>query len=342
MFSKSKPVMAWCVARRRARALRIVLRCVTLCAVAFSVAPALASIVFGAISADSPGEAKKQWDPLFADLSKKTGIEITGFYANNYESIAKAVNEGRVQMAFMSGLGGIEAVDSGAMDVFAQFARTDGSQGYRATLLVRKDSPINSLADIVARPGVLTLARGGSTSVSGFLFAEKAFIEAKISPPLHFKKIMTNNHNANALSVATFEADVATNNQPDFVKFAQSFPDEAAKLKVVWQSTLIPHANLLWRRDLPAATKEKLRAAFLAYGTATGKEGKRQDSVLINIHNLEGFVPATNASLKPILETSKAIDFARVNDDTSASPSVRRERMSVIEQHYARIEAKLK
>jgi hypothetical protein len=53
-------------------------------------------------------------------------------------------------------------------------------------------------------------------------------------------------------------------------------------------------------------------------------------------------VPATNASLKPILETSKAIDYARINDDTSASPSARRERLSVIEQHYARIEAKLK
>jgi phosphonate transport system substrate-binding protein len=338
MFNKSKPVTVL-----RGRSLRTrAQRGLVILAAAFLMVPAFANIVFGAISGDSPAEAKKQWDPLFADLSKKTGIEITGFYANSYEAIAKAVSEGRVQMAFMSGLGGIEAVDSGAMDVFAQFARTDGSQGYHATLVVRKDSQINTLADIVARPGALTIARGGPTSVSGFLFAEKAFIEVRISPPLHFKNIMTNNHSANALSVATLEADVATNNTADFLKFAQTFPNEAAKLKVIWQSPLIPHANLFWRRDLPAATKEKLRAAILAYGTATGKEGKRQDSVLMNIHSLEGFVPATNASLRPILETSKAIDFARINDDTSASASVRRERLSVIEQHYARIEAKLK
>jgi phosphonate transport system substrate-binding protein len=304
--------------------------------------PCLAVITFGVISADSAGSAKSAWDPLFADLSKKTGLEIVGFYAQSYESVSRAVADGKLQVAFMSGRAAIDAIDTGAMEVFAQVARTDGTQGYKATLLVRKDSGIHSLADIAARPGKLVLARAEPRSVSGYLFAEQAFLSAHLSPSLHFRKILTNGHLANALAVATLEADVAANNTVDFVRFLQQFPEEHGRLKVIWESTLIPHAHLLWRRDMPAETKQKLRAAILSYGAATGPEGKRQDSVLTKIHNLEGFVASTNSTLLPILEASLAVDRIRSKDDQSMTPEEKRERLKKIEQDYARIAAKLK
>ncbi len=314
-----------------------------LCALAMcGVSPCFAVITFGVISADSAGAAKAAWDPLFADLSKKTGLEIIGFYAQNYDSVSRAVAEGKVQLAFMSGSAAIDAIDNGAMEVFAQVARTDGTKGYKATLLVRKDSGINSLADIAARPGKLVLARGEPRSVSGYLFAEHAFLSAQISPSLHFKKILTNGHLANALAVATLEADVATNNTADLVRFFQQFPDEHRKLKVIWESALIPHAHLLWRRDLPADSKQKLRAAILSYGAATGAEGKRQDGVLTKIHNLEGFVASHNNTLLPILDASQVVDRMRANEDQSMGPEQKRERLKKIEQDYARIAAKLK
>jgi phosphonate transport system substrate-binding protein len=300
-------------------------------------------ISFGVISADSPSDAKAAWDPFLADISKTSGLNISGFYAASYAGVSKAVMDGRVHAVFMSGRAAIEAVDVGAMDVFAQIARSDGSRGYYATLIVRKDSDIQTLADIASRPGAYILARGEPSSVSGFLFAEQAFLQAKIlAPSLHFKKFITGGHVANALSVANHEADIATNNSADFTRFSQRFTQEASQLKVIWQSALIPHAQLLWRRDMPNATKEKLRAAILAYGQAKGADRKRQDSVLTRMHNLDGFVASTNASLIPILDAAQAIDVARISQDANLKPLAQREQITRVQGEYERVRAKLR
>jgi phosphonate transport system substrate-binding protein len=307
-----------------------------------AMSPAWANLVFGVISADSAGDAKSAWDPFISDISKSAGVDITGFYAPNYAGVAKAVDDGRVHIVFLSGRSAIEAIDAGAMEAFAQVMRTDGSRGYYATLLVRKDSGIDSLADIAGRPRALTLARGEPASVSGFLFAEQAFLLAKIgAPTFHFKKILTNSHIANALSVANREADIATNNSADFVRFAQRFPQEAESLKVIWQSQLIPHAQLLWRRDLPNATKDKLRNAILSYGQAKGEVGKRQDNNLKRMHNLAGFTASSNASLLPILDAALAIERERVMQDQSLKSPAQREQITRLEGEFSRVRAKL-
>ena len=56
---------------------------------------------------------------------------------------------------------------------------------------------------------------------------------------------MIDNHQNNALSVANNEVDVATNNTADLERFAQHFPDQYARLHILWQSTLIPHAVII-------------------------------------------------------------------------------------------------
>jgi phosphonate transport system substrate-binding protein len=43
-------------------------------------------------------------------------------------------------------------------------------------------------------------------------------------------------------------------------------PDKAAQLKVIWTSPLIPSDPIVWRKNLPQETRDKLRDFFMNYG----------------------------------------------------------------------------
>jgi phosphonate transport system substrate-binding protein len=65
---------------------------------------------------------------------------------------------------------------------------------------------------------------------------------------------------------------------------------------VIWTSPLIPLDPLVMRKDLPAATKAKVRDFFYTYGQG----GKSEKDNLFNLTKLSGFKVSTNAQLVPI------------------------------------------
>src|SRR3546814_5568433 len=71
-----------------------------------------------------------------------------------------------------------------------------------------------------------------------------------------FKRMVTANHETNALAVANKQVDVATNNTESLERLRQAHPEKADLIKVVWKSPLIPADPIVWRKNLPDADKE--------------------------------------------------------------------------------------
>ena len=73
---------------------------------------------------------------------------------------------------------------------------------------------------------------------------------------------------------------------------------------------------MVWRKDLDAATKAKLRDALLAYGRSPGAEGERERKVLADL-NFGPFQPADDRHLLPVreLEAGDALVTARRTGD---------------------------
>lgn len=269
------------------------------------------SLTFGILPIGGPSESLDAWRPMLDDMSKALRQPVHSISVSTYEGLAQAISEDRVDVAFVSGLLALDAVSHDRMQVIAQLTRSDGSHGYYSVLLVLKDSPIHSLNDLYRQPGHWRFARGEALSMSGYLVPEtQLFASHKLDSDTFFASVVVNNHQNNALAVANGEVDVATNNTADLERFAQHFPEQYARLRILWKSSLIPHAVIIVR----SALAPQLRASIVSFITHYAKPGPNaaaELSKLKRIHDISGFAPADDVTLVPFAEINYALERRR-------------------------------
>src|SRR4029453_16978047 len=88
-------------------------------------------------------------------------------------------------------------------------------------------------------------------------------------------------------------------------------PEVYPRVRVLWKSPLIPSDPLVWRRDLPQATKEKLRSFFDHYA----EKDPREQAVMASISGYSGFADSSNAQLVPIRQMSLFQKKEQVQND---------------------------
>ncbi|MDF4002193.1 phosphate/phosphite/phosphonate ABC transporter substrate-binding protein [Luteibacter sahnii] len=299
-----------------------------------------APMTFGILPIGGPAESLEAWRPLIDDLSASLARPVRPLSVSSYEGIAQAIGEQRVDIAFLSGRLALEAVTRHNMRVIAQLTRGDGSLGYRAVLLTGADSRIRTLDQMLAHPGQWRYARGEALSASGYLVPETQVFAARgLDSDTFFKSVRVDNHQNNALAVANGEADVATNNSADLERFQQRFPEPYARLHVLWTSSLIPHAVIVVRRDLPPAWQDRIAAFITRYGK--GKDATRELANLKRIHDISGFAPATDTVLTPFADIEYSLDMRRASTAQWVSDAARQARMRKLRDAHERLVAYL-
>lgn len=232
-----------------------------------AIAEDLKTLNFGIISTDSTQVLRDTWTPFLEDMSAKLGVEVKPFFASDYAGIIQAMRFDKVDIAWYGNKSAIEAVDRSGGEVFAQTVDVEGNPGYWSLLLAHKDSPLNSVEDILAEAPNLTFANGDPNSTSGFLVPSYyVFAENNVDAKTAFKRVTNANHETNALSVANQKVDFATNNTENLRRIQEKFPEKYEQIKVIWKSPLIPSDPIVWRKNLPESTKEKVYDFFMAYG----------------------------------------------------------------------------
>ena len=250
---------------------------------------------FGIISTESRANLESVWQPLLDDMAKATGFEVQAVYVSDYAELIDGLGEQRVDVAWLGNMAAVEAVDRSDAEVFAQTTLNDGLNGYQGLLITRKDSPINTVDDLLRPARHLSFGNGDPNSTSGYLVpGYYVFSRQHIDPATAFKRTVNQNHQANALSVAKGELDAATFNSDNWERLGLTHPQQLAQLKIIWKSPLIPADPILWRKSLPAASKATLRAFFLGYGTTD-----REKSVLKGLQQTR-FTASSNEQLLPI------------------------------------------
>lgn len=288
-----------------------------------------APLTFGILPIGGPAESLDAWRPMLDDLHASLGRPIRAISVTTYEGIAQAIAEQRVDIAFLSGRLALDAVTRQNMRVIARLTRGDGSRGYYAVLITSTDARLRSLDQLLARPGTWRFARGEALSVSGYLVPETQFFASKgLDSDTFFASVHVDNHQNNALAVANGEADIATNNTADLERFQQHFREQYARLRVLWKSSLIPHAVIVIRNDLPPALRERVAAFVTSYGK--GKDGPRQEANLKLIHDISGFAPASNADLVPFADIEYALEKRRATSAQWVSEAAREARFHKI------------
>jgi phosphonate transport system substrate-binding protein len=289
-------------------------------------------INFGFISTEASQNLKADWQPLLDDMEKQTGLKVKAFFASDYAGIIEGMRFNKVQLAWMGNKSAMEAVDRSNGEVFAQMVNADGSQGYYSHLIVHKDSPIKGLDDVLKNAKNLSFGNGDPNSTSGFLVPGfYVFAQNKVDPKTAFKVVRNANHETNALAVANKQVDVATNNSENLDKIKERQPEKFKDIKVVWTSPLIALDPLVMSKNLPEATKAKVKNFFYNYA----KTDAREKEVVMKISKLSGFKASTNDQLKPIRQLDLFGKRTKLEADTTLSDADKKTKLADIDQQLA-------
>lgn len=315
-------------------------------ACALAAAPGFAEelheINVGVLSTETSAALKKSWEPLIADLGKALGMPAKGFYASDYAGVIEAMRFNKIQLAWYGNASAIPAVDRAEGEVFARGVGVDGTPGYYSLLIVHKDSPIRSLDDILKAPGQYTYGDGDPNSTSGHLIpGYYAWAKNHIDIAKHFKHVSIGNHGSNIVAVANKQVDVASNNTEDLEKFVKSKPDQVERVREIWRSPLIPGDPLVYRKDLPADVKAKIKSFFLTYGTpATGPGWEAQKENLASLP-YGGVQASDNNQLIPIRQVMLFRDRVKIQDDANLSAEEKQKRIAEIDAKLAELDKAL-
>ncbi|WP_122856346.1 phosphate/phosphite/phosphonate ABC transporter substrate-binding protein, partial [Pseudomonas viridiflava] len=193
----------------------------------------------------------------------------------------------------------------------------NGAAGYWSLLIVRKDSPINSVEDMLKNAKTLTFGNGDPNSTSGYLVpGYYVFAKNHVDASTAFKRTLNSSHEVNALSVAKGQLDVATFNTESWDRLAVTQPDKVEQLKVIWKSPLIPADPMVWSKALSDENKAKIREFFASYGDTDeekavlknmqlGKFLKSSDDQLLPIRQLELFKQRTEVAASTTLDAKE-------------------------------------
>ncbi|CAB3761735.1 phosphonate ABC transporter substrate-binding protein [Paraburkholderia humisilvae] len=284
---------------------------------------------FGIISTDASSTLRQRWQPLIDDLNRKTGLHVKAFFATDYAGIIEAMRFNKVQIGYFGNASAMEAVDRSNGEVFVKSVNANGVGGYYSVLITNVNSRFKTLDDVFKNTKDVNLGWGDPNSTSGtlipgyYLFAKRGVPVTSVS----FKTVLPSSHEANLLAVINNKIDVATNNTQELDRLQTQHPDKFAQVRVLWKSPLIPSDPLVYRKDLPQETKEKLRDFFVSYA----KTDPHEKEVMKNLTNYSGFAASSDAQLVPIRQVALFQQKQKLEADTSLSDAERKTQVAAID-----------
>ncbi len=296
------------------------------------------TVNFGIISTESTINLKQTWDPFLDAMRKKTGLNIKAFFAPDYAGVIEGMRFDKVQVAWFGNKSAMEAVDRAGGEVFAQTVDSDGNPGYWSLLVTHKDSPLNSVEDVLKCDKSLNFGIGDPNSTSGFLVPTTyIFARNNVDPRTCFKTVRNANHQTNAISAANQQVDVATNNTENMRRLEKTHPDAFNKIKVIWKSPLIPSDPFVWRKELDQDIKSKIYTFIMTYGRIGSPEEVKEARAVLNTLQWAPFRPSSDAQLYPIRILALNKNVLKVKSDAKMSQTEKDEKIAELQKEIDKI-----
>lgn len=233
------------------------------------------TLVFGATPDQAGSDSNNK--PLEDYLAKMTGYKVEYYPTSDYTALIAAAVAGKIDVMTSGALQYVQAVNKGAklVPVAATLSSPDVKDpGYYSEAIVRKGSPITSLADAKGK----TVCFVDPDSTSGFLFGlyqlSKAGLDIKSSGTdangnptfADFKAYFAGAHDKSEQAVATGQCDVG------FAEDSVVTPAVKAGKVTLLQRAYVPGGPLSISTALPTDVQAKVTAALQGASLANIKK----------------------------------------------------------------------
>jgi phosphonate transport system substrate-binding protein len=220
------------------------------------------------ISSENERDALVRFQPFAAYMERTFGVPFRVFRATDYAGAVEALRSNQVEFSRL-GPAAYALARKVMGDRVAPVVRDrddTGAEGYFSVIVVRADSPFQTLADLRGR----SLAWADPNSASGFAFPSYYLRKQGIEIERFFSRTgFAGNHETAVLAVlngsydaaATFWTNERRGNVPRMVEKGM-IPE--GSMRMIWQTPLIPSSPYVTRTDLPRDLQDAFRDALLS------------------------------------------------------------------------------
>jgi phosphonate transport system substrate-binding protein len=229
--------------------------------------PTILRYVHAPSGIEEPMEQTLRLDRLKAYLAERLKVDVELYKTTGgYGATIEAMRAKKIDVATLGPFGYLIASEKAGAEVVVVRGTKETPEGaYSGAIAVRKDSPIQTIDELIARSRELTFSYVDPDSTSGFL-VERAFFQSRgLNPDTAFKKtLFSMNHVASAMTLIAGKVDAAAMMEtlPSRVLVKRHLI-QPGDIRILWVSPRLPSSPIAVRRDLPAAFKEEIRQALL-------------------------------------------------------------------------------
>jgi phosphonate transport system substrate-binding protein len=281
----------------------------TILGAAASAQTAPAELVFAVIPSENAEGVVNRYTPFTEYLTREIGVKVTLRVASDYAAVIEGQRAGNIHIAHYGPAAFARALAVGSpVEAFGQQVNVDGSRGYYSVFYVRKDSPIQNIADAQGK----NLCLVDPNSASGNQVPRFALTKQGIDVDTYFAKtVYTGSHENAIIALQQGQCELAANwwnneIRSNLKRMAEKGMAKESDFRIVFRSEQIPNSPVAYLASLPADTKSKIRDAFLNIGARAPDVWKR-----ISDGTSMPWQAAGNDSFKTMIELNKFVDDLR-------------------------------
>jgi len=249
-----------------------------------------------AIPDESPTELARKAAPLLAYLEQQLGQKVEFTPVTDYAAAVEVLVNRKVDLAWFGGFTFVQAkLRSGGRAV--PLVQREEDEKFRS-VVISADPTVKSLADLKGKD----FSFGSQSSTSGHLMPRHFLAQQGLDADKAFRRVAYSGaHDATIAAVAAGRVTAGALNISVWQKFVDEKKVDPTAVRVIYTTPAYFDYNWTVHADLPAATRDKLRQAFLAL-----KPGTPQADEILKLQRATRFVPTQAENYAGIESAAKA------------------------------------
>ncbi len=249
-----------------------------------------------AIPDESPSELARKAAPLVAYLETQLGVKVQFVPVTDYAAAVESLVNKRVDLAWFGGFTFVQANNRSGGKIVPLVQREEDTQF--KSVFITSDPAINALTDLKGKD----VSFGSQSSTSGHLMPRSALLRANINPEKDFKRVaFSGAHDATIAAVVSGKVQAGALNIQVWERFVAEKKVDVSKVRVFYTTPPFFDYNWSVHAEMPAATREKLKQAFLGLSKSTA-EGKE----ILELQRASRFVATQAENYKEIEEAARS------------------------------------
>jgi phosphonate transport system substrate-binding protein len=261
-------------------------------------------LVIGLLPGESAPTVIRLNEPMRAYLEKRLGLPVELVVGANYAATGEALRFGHLDIAYLGPVTYILRSRSAKLEVFSRPTHAGVGTTFQAVVIVPKDSPAKTLADLKGGD----IAFGDPASTSGTWVPRYQLLEAGLVSGRDYTLRVLGAHDAVALAVASHKVAAGGLSMPVYERLIKEGKIDGDAVRVLAESPAIPEYMWTFREGLDPAFREEIKAAF----------NDVTDPEALKVFRAEAFVPAVDSDVDIVRTWIEAL--RKSNPDSVPAP----------------------